>query len=194
MKPQRKSLPKDYFHILCALLLLGGVYLLLTALSPLWLRHTPLITPGDDGTLGRDSKIAAQAAHLYIPELSVSIPFAVGDAGVLERGAWWRAPRSGNPKDGGNFVVAAHRFQIGWTPMQTARKSPLYRIDTLAVGDTIIIDYQHERYTYKIATIYRVAPTAVDIEAPTNDNRLTLYTCTLGGSSDGREVIIAKQL
>ena len=81
---------------------------------------------------------------------------------------------------------------MGWTPMQTARKSPLYRIDKLVVGDSIIVDYQHKRYTYRITKISRTPPTNTAIEARTDRPRLTLYTCTLGGSSDGREVIIAE--
>ena len=110
----------------------------------------------------------------------------------MESGAWWRMPENGNPKDGGNFVLSAHRFIMGLTPEQTWRKSPFYSIDRLDVGDEIIIDYDGQRYTYQISQKYAVTPTAVEIESRTDEPQLTLYSCTLGGASDGREVIIAK--
>lgn len=130
---------------------------------------------------------------LYIPKINAEIPFASGGADRLETGAWWRQPASGNPASGGNFVLAAHRFQMGRTPAQTVRQSPLYHIDKLAVGDDITVDYKQTRYTYQITKIYRVPPTASEIESATDDARLTLYSCTLGGASDGREVIIARK-
>ena len=110
----------------------------------------------------------------------------------MENGAWWRAPDSGNPKDGGNFVLSAHRFIMGLTPQQTLRKSPFYNIDKLVVGDEITIDYEGERYVYQISKIFAVKPEAIEIENRTDEPQLTLYSCTLGGASDGREVIIAK--
>jgi sortase (surface protein transpeptidase) len=54
------------------------------------------------------------------------------------------------------------------------------------------IDYEGERYVYTIKEKIDVPPTAVEIEAPTKDNRLTLYSCGLGGANDKREVIIAE--
>lgn len=164
----------------------GGAYLLLTATAPI---VAPVVTLRQP----MQPPAAAAAAMLYIPKINVEIPFARGDASTLETGAWWRQPASGNPADGGNFVLAAHRFQMGWTPARTARQSPLYHIDKLAVGDDIIVDYEHTRYAYQITKIYRVPPTAGEIEAATEDTRLTLYSCTLGGASDGREVIIARK-
>lgn len=169
------------------LLIAAGLYLLTTATASVIL---PVI---QQTTAAQPAKQITSSA-VYIPKIGVNIPYGSGDVSVLEHGAWWRSPASGNPQDGGNFVLAAHRFEMGWTPMQTARKSPLYHIEKLAVNDEIIVDYQQKRYTYKVVEIYRVAPTATDIEAPTEGKRLTLYTCTLGGASDGREVIIAEQM
>ena len=108
-------------------------------------------------------------------------------------GAWWRSPSSGNPKDGGNFVLSGHRFVMGWTPGETMKRSPFYNINKLEKGDVITIDYEGQRYTYTIDEKKSVPPTAVEIEAPTDDSRLTLYSCGLGGSEDKREVIIARQ-
>src|SRR5690606_37737640 len=120
------------------------------------------------------------------------LPYATGDETTMETGAWWRAPASGNPADGGNFVLSAHRFIMSWTPGKTAERSPFYNIDKLELGDTITIDYEGKRYVYTIEEKFDVPPTAVEIEAPTDDSRLTLYSCGLGGANDKREVIIAK--
>lgn len=153
-----------------------------------------LINPKDNSTTKLISETADKisANRLYIPKIDINLPYTTGGAETMEHGAWWRAPENGNPKDGGNFVLSAHRFIMGLTPEQTWRKSPFYSIDRLEIGDEIIIDYDSQRYTYQISQKYSVAPTAIEIESRTDDARLTLYSCTLGGASDGREVIIAK--
>lgn len=46
-------------------------------------------------------------------------------------------------------------------------------------------------HTYKVSRTHEVKPNQVEIEDPTEDDKLTLYTCTLGGSYDGRLVIEA---
>jgi len=111
---------------------------------------------------------------------------------VLEEGAWHRLPENGNPVDGGNFVLAAHRLEIGWTPGQTKKMSPFYNIDKLNVGDEIVVFYNKNRYSYTIDKIYEVEPSATYIENRTSRPKMTLYTCTLKGAADGRVVIEAK--
>lgn len=193
-RPRRSAL--DYLlYSLAFLLLAGGGYLLYTLLSP-W---TASLTtnPTNNATTQKLAATKEQITEdrLYIPKINVNVPYAKGDAKVLENGAWWRSPTSGNPAEGGNFVVAAHRFVMGTTPQQTQRKSPFYTIDRVKEGDTIIVDYSGKRYTYRVTTIHRVAPSAVEIEAPQpGKNIMTLYSCTLAGSADGRDVIVAEQV
>lgn len=67
----------------------------------------------------------------------------------------------------------------------------VYNINKLKVGDSITVDYNGKRYEYSIYDIYKVKPDAVEIEERTDQPRLTLYSCSLGGSFDKREVIIA---
>lgn len=111
---------------------------------------------------------------------------------ALEKGALHRVPQNGNPKDGGNFVVAAHRFTIGLTPSETRKKSPLYRIDVLEKGDMIYTDYEGVRYAYKIVEHRRVPASAVEIEKRTENHQMTLYSCDLNGPKYAREVLIAE--
>ena len=172
------------------LLLIAGAYLLITSLSPTLISTT--INPDDNSTtklLKADGPIDEN--RLYIPKIDINLPYTTGDETVMEKGAWWRRPDNGNPADGGNFVLSAHRFIMGLTPQQTLRKSPFYNIDKLKIGDKIYIDYSGKRYKYTISKIFAVAPDAVEIEQRTEQPQLTLYSCTLGGASDGREVIIA---
>ncbi|AGL62027.1 putative sortase family protein [Candidatus Saccharimonas aalborgensis] len=171
------------------LLLSGGLYLLLLVASP---SLAPLITMKP---IEVRSLPAPQATdnRVIIPKIGVNIPYDKG-AASLDRGAEWRYPERGNPEKGGNFIIAAHRFSIQPTPQGTIEKSPFYHIDKLAVGDKIVIDYIGTRYGYEIEKIFTVKPTQVEIEAPSTDAKLTLYTCELDGSDAGRVVVVAKPL
>lgn len=173
-------------------MVLAGLYMLFTAMYPLV--HFGLINQANSSTTRLIKQTAGEITdnRLYIPKIDINLPYSTGDARTMENGAWWRVPENGNPEDGGNFVLSAHRFIMGITPEQTLRKSPFYNIDKLAVDDQIIIDYSGRRYTYKISQIFSVKPEAIEIENRTDEPQLTLYSCTLGGASDGREVIIAK--
>ena len=171
-------------------MLAAGAYVLVTALMPLFITIDPTNNPTVAKLKATDAEIPTEQ-RLYIPKIDINLPYGQGDEHVMEYGAWWRRPENGNPKDGGNFILSAHRFIMGLTPEQTLRKSPFYNIDKLALGDEITIDYQGARYVYVISKIYAVKPNAVEIENRTDEPQLTLYSCTLGGAADGREVIIA---
>lgn len=174
------------------MLLIGGLYTLVIAISPFISSQT--INPKNNSTTQLISKTENKITEnrLYIPKIDINLPYASGGAETMEHGAWWRKPENGNPKDGGNFVLSAHRFIMGLTPQQTLRKSPFYNIDKLAVGDEIIIDYEGVRYAYTIREKLSVKPEATEIEQRTDRPQLTLYSCTLGGANDGRDVLIAK--
>lgn len=175
--------------------MLGGLYLLVNTLSP------ALPSINTDTQVVAKKLVATQPAisenRVYLPQINVDIPIVEIDgneAAALEKGAVHRSPSSGNPKDGGNFVIAAHRFNLGLTPEKTRAKSPFYHIDQLAVGDQVYIDYEGLRYAYQITEKKAVPETAVEIEEKTTDNRLTLYSCELAGPKAGRDVVIAKRL
>ncbi len=191
MHPTRSRL-RPFTTGLAVLMLAAGLYVLITALMPFFMVHT--VNPTSNTTVAKLEATATEIPtenRLYIPKIDINLPYEQGDERVMEHGAWWRRPENGNPKDGGNFILSAHRFIMGLTPEQTLRKSPFYNIDKLALGDEITIDYQGARYVYVISKIYAVKPNAVEIENRTDESQLTLYSCTLGGAADGREVIVA---
>lgn len=173
--------------------LLGGMYVLFLTLTP----ALPDIAASEQQTAKKlvSSRPVVSENRVYIPQINVDVPIVTvkGDeAASLERGAIHRAPQSGNPKDGGNYVVAAHRFNLGLTPAATRAKSPFYHIDKLKAGDQLYIDYDGVRYVYEIYEKKKVAETELAIEQKTDSDRLTLYSCELTGPQDGREVVFAK--
>jgi len=168
--------------------LAAGLYLLVLVLTP----NVPGLYPVQ--AIDIKTLPTPTGDRVYIPKVGVNVPLETGGPEALEKGAWHRFPERGDPVSGGNFIVSAHRFAIGYTPGEVRRKSPFYHIDKLAVGDQIIVDFQGKRYGYEITEHKEVTPTQVDIEAPTAEPRLTLYTCTLKGEADGREVYYAKPL
>ena len=189
-KKSRKS--KSLLTAIVALsMILAGGYMLFTILTPLF--QSQFIDTTNNSTTKRLAQTQTITENrLYIPKIDINLPYLAGPASVMEHGAWWRKPENGNPKDGGNFVLSAHRFIMGMTPQQTLRKSPFYNIDKLTVGDEIIIDYEGVRYAYTIREKLSVKPEATEIEQRTDRPQLTLYSCTLGGGNDGRDVLIAK--
>lgn len=172
--------------IIAVIFLLTALYLLTLALSPYtyvaYQQHIAKIDPTEQ---------PIQQDRLVIPKIGLDISYKTGNASVLNDEAWHRFPERGDPENGGNFILAGHRFTLAPTPLETYRKSPFFGINALAKGDTILVDYHRKRYTYRITETFRVTPRQTDIEAPSTTPKLTLYSCTLAGSQDGREVIIA---
>ena len=129
--------------------------------------------------------------RIQIEKIGVEVPFYTGNEDVLEVGAWHRQPENGNPAQGGNFVLAAHRFEMGNTPGQTRTKSPFYRIDTLELGDNVRIFYEGQWYDYIVSKKYEVPDNALYIENTSVEPKLTLYSCSMRGPAAGRYVIEA---
>lgn len=185
LKPTKKKL----WLLLPLLLLAAGIYLLITTLAP---AVPPQSQP--EGIYTQDEAVEIQDNRLYIPKISVDVPFNTGSYAVLEKGAWHRRPENGDPEKGGNFVLSAHRFEMGWTPQQTRARSPFYHIDRLEPGDKIFVDYNKKRYAYEVTKKYKVDRYAVHIEGPSEEPKMTLYSCDRRGEPYGREVIEAKPL
>lgn len=180
--------------LLLALSVIGlasGIYLLLLVLTP----NIPVLFPAEP--INVRALPAPSNNKVYIPKIGVSVDLNQGNESVLEKGAWHRFPERGDPINGGNFIISAHRFSLGATPGETRRRSPFYHIEKLAIGDQILVDFQGKRYGYEVIEKTSVKPTHVEIESVLKDGeatKLTLYTCTFKGESDGREVFIAKLL
>lgn len=190
LQTHKRRWPGILLTIIALVLAGAGMYILLTVFAP----SIPIISGKDSRET--EEKLASSAGthgdHLYIPKSNVNVDIITGnDSSALERGAWHRKPENGDPIKGGNFVLSAHRFVMDYTPQGTTIKSPFYNIDKIEINDPIYVDYQNKRYEYKVTEKYSVKPDNVEVESPTAKPQLTLYSCTLQGSSDGRDVIIA---
>ena len=174
---------------IAGILFVAGAYLLLLTLAPLLPQFK-----AEKISIQSSDISPIQENRLYIPAIDVDVAIAEGGAEALEKGAWHRKPQNGDPVKGGNFVLSAHRFQIGFTPGRTQELSPFYHIDKLQPGDELIVDWDGKRYTYEVARKYAVDRYAVEIEAPSDEAKITLYSCDLAGEQAGREVIEAKPI
>ncbi len=172
--------------------LIGGVYVAyLTILAP---KHVMNSTSTSQAQYIKNyTPKVSQQDTLIIPKISVKAPINPGGVATLENGAiWHRQPENGDPMKGGNFVLAGHRYQFAITPDRTIKSSVLYDLDKMKVGDKIFVDWHKKRYIYKVSKLYSVKPNQVEIEQRSKESKMTLYTCTLAGSTDGRIVIEAK--
>lgn len=190
---QKGSRGKILWTVIPVVALLAGGYVLVNTFSP----AIDVMAPPADATAKKlqTLKPTLSENRLYVPKVNIDVAVVDihGDeTAALERGAINRSPDSGNPSEGGNYVLAAHRFQLGLLPSQTRKKSPFYHIDQLQPGDPIYIDYEGTRYAYEVTERKMVGPDAIEIEKRTDEARLTMYSCELAGPKAGREVVIAK--
>lgn len=125
---------------------------------------------------------------LVLPQIGVDAEILEGSSvDVLRRGLW-RRPRSGNPERGGNTVITGHRF------LYTNGPNTFYALDKMRVGDRFLIFWNGQEYNYEVDDIRTVPPERVEIERPTHEDVVTLYTCTPLWTSKNRLVVRAKRV
>lgn len=183
--------PRKFYRVLLLTLATtaigSGVYLLLLLTAPI----APSL-PFSQPTWNKPvPHTVLREQQIYIPRLQLNLLYG-DNKNALNDGLWHRFPERGDPEKGGNFILAGHRFEIGFTPGATRRKSPLYHLDEVQAGDYIYVDFNGHRYQYEVSRRYKVKPAQTEIEAPSTEAKMTLYTCTIQGQADGREVLEAK--
>jgi sortase A len=109
-----------------------------------------------------------QAIRIQIPAIGVDAPVVQGDSWEqLKKGV---AQHAGTPNPGeiGNIVLSGHNDVFG----------EVFRdLDRLQPGDQVIVLTSQRRYVYVITGTQLVEPTAVEVMAPTPDQRVTLISC-----------------
>lgn len=167
-----------FLSIVC---LAAGLYIIFVSLSPKLAhnnaREAAVSTPRDD--------------RLIIPSVDINTPYFSGGDEVLDKGAWHRFAERGDPQRGGNFILAGHRFVMTGSFKRTMTQSRFYNLDKVKKGDSVIVDWKGVRYKYVVNRTYTVKPGQISIENPSVRPKLTIYTCTLGGTYDGRIVVEA---
>ena len=98
---------------------------------------------------------------------------------VFEDTAGWGIG-SGIPGEKGNQVIFAHAKEGLFLPLRSIK-----------VGSQIYVLTDSDWYKYEIKEIKEVYPNQVEVIAPTEDETLTLYTCS-GFADTKRLIVVAK--
>ena len=84
-------------------------------------------------------------------------------------------------------MLVGHRFTYDGP-------ATFYSLDKVSIGDNIVVYWSSREYDYRVESIKVVPPTAIEVEAPTKDAQLTIYTCTPLWSAKNRLVIVSKPI
>ena len=140
--------------------------------------------------------------RLIIPKINVDVP-VVWDArpdhdsqmAAMAKGVAWFGIPGANSKPGqvGNTVLSGHSSS-DWLDSGDY-KFIFARLEQMNKDDTLYINYQSTRYTYKITKKEVVKPT--DVQAliyQTDKPMLTLITCVPLGTANNRLLVTAEQI
>jgi LPXTG-site transpeptidase (sortase) family protein len=122
--------------------------------------------------------------RIIIPELAIDLDVKEskvinGYWEVFDDSAGW-GEGSGIPGKPGNQVIFAH-----------ARKGLFLPLRSLEIGDNIYVLSNGKYYSYKVNAISEVSPGQTEAIAPTDDETLTLYTCS--GFADSKRLLVTLQ-
>lgn len=124
-----------------------------------------------------------QAIRIQIPAIQVDAPIVQGDGWEQLKKGVGQHLGSANPGKVGNMVLSAHNDIFG----------EIFRdLDRLRPGDLIIIHTNQRTYTYIVIETKIVAPTAVEVMAPTSQPTVTLISCYPYLVDNQRIVVIAR--
>ncbi len=125
--------------------------------------------------------------RLVIPSIGVNMAILEGPTEkTLDLGGIWHIPNTSDPLHGSNTVLSGHR----WEYLPPSSRT-LYLLDKLQVGEPIIVYWHGIEYDYRVNQRDIVDPSRVDIQNPTTEPQITIYTCTPLFSTKQRLVIFA---
>ncbi|MBI5754683.1 class D sortase [Candidatus Peregrinibacteria bacterium] len=145
--------------------------------------------------------------RLIIPKIGKNVPIVESKADNLYSKNWpdlekellsdlkrgvVHYPGTAFPGQKGNVFLTGHSSYYPWDDGEY--KDVFALLGKLEVGDEIVLFYKQKEYRYKVSDIREVKPNNVDILKQTDDNRLTLMTCTPVGTTLRRLVITALQV
>ena len=124
--------------------------------------------------------------RLVIPSIQLDQPIKESKSiSTISNGGAWRRPATSSPDHGGNTVVVGHRFTY-------LGKSTFTNLPDVKVGDVVVVFWNGKEIDYTVTATKVVEPNDRSIENQTNDQQLTLYTCTPMWTSKQRFVVIAR--
>ena len=167
-----------------------GIALLITGLILLSKSQEKIVDNSDtfedepvsvEGFLLNDIQSAPVPIKIIIPNLNISIDVEKskiigGYWEVFEDKAGW-GEGSGYPGQPGNQVIFAH-----------ARENLFLPLRSIEVGARVYILTDSVWFDYQVTEIKEVLPNQIEVIAPTEDETLTLYTCS--GYKDSKRLIV----
>lgn len=122
---------------------------------------------------------------LVIPSLELTEKIYQGQTTATLRQGIWLRPNGSTPDKGSNTVLTGHRFTY-------SSKAVFYHLDKVKKDDLVYVYWNGQRYDYKVSNISVVPPTQASVEAPSQSDKLTIYTCTPLWTAKERLVIEAE--
>ena len=131
------------------------------------------------GTAPAPRSFTAFGMSLEIPRLGISqmnivnVPLAGGTwdiSGLADNAGWLEG--TATPGQRGNSVLTAHVTDIYGLP------GPFAQLDTLAVGDQVVLHASGQVFTYVVQNIRDVAPSDLSVVEDMGGAVLTLLTCS----------------
>ena len=186
---------RRFNNVLSIVVVILGIYIAASPFLPqisFWLKDkSPEVSAPYAGALAES--VGSTAAEdkpldnrLVIPSIQVNEPIIEANGiWAIKDGGAWRRPQTSTPDADGNTVIVGHRF-YGNTV------STFYHLDKVAIGQKLALYWEGVEYLYEVVETKVVEATAIEIEAPTKEKQLTLYTCTPIWTASQRLVVIAK--
>jgi len=162
-----------------------GLAIFLYLYFPLANYYTQLLNkPGNSAIMVQSKNLHNE---LYIPKIHLKTPIVDGSniSVINNNGVWLKPVGTQTPFNGGNTVVVGHSFTIN-NP-----NAPLYNLDKLSIGSSIYANWMGNNYKYNVVSRDIVSPSDIQVEANSQQNILTIYTCYPRFSTSHRLVIVS---
>lgn len=149
--------------------------------------------------------IAPPDTRLIIPRIEKNVPMVTVKTENLIKKNWeglekdiMNALRNGvihypgtaMPGQKGNIVVTGHSSYFPWDPGRF--KDVFALLHEVKLKDKIYLFHNQKKYVYEVSDIKVVTPDQVDLLKQTEEDRLTLITCTPIGTNLKRLIVTAK--
>lgn len=190
-RKKKLKLPKKYYPLLAIISVLLGMSLILS--PSLYRGEIDFLSSKEsvgqepikiDPDLLETKKSSEPPTRIVIPSVKIDLPIV--EAKVV-KGYWETSATSAshgvgsaNPGERGNTVIFAH-----------GRKGLFLPLREVKMGEVVEVFTQDQKYRYQVFEIKEVKPSEVEVISQTQDERLTLYTCS-GFLDSKRLVVVAK--
>ncbi len=142
----------------------------------------PVVVPTRFGPPPPPADNGDPVARLRIPRLDLDKVVVSGVSTEDLKQGPGHFPGTPLPGQAGNAAIAGHRTTYG---------APFFDFDDLEPGDEIFVTTLQGTFTYEVTSSEIVPPSAIEVLAPTDDNRLTFSTCNPKYSAAERLIVVA---